>query len=485
MAWEFVRELNINGNKIQFNVPTSFNVVLPNIPSPLNSNSWNEDVFLSNDNINNYNIAPSPFQAQKNSYQGDTTYTIGSSSNSTLRIYYSGDSNNYQFKQDSTTINNINNMINNSNGGYCLVPLINHETQQGVFAYLKTAYYFASDAKISLNISGTYTNYGIGYQILTGAIPVLYNWQSVPSIIGKNGILSLAQIKEEYINDGESVSGVSADHFTNLSTENRVDVLIDDALPAPEIVGTTVTVKYTISSLSIGSYAYCKLVAKKNSIPESPEDGDKIINIDPSLTSIVVRGLDELSTYYFVIFIEDDQGNTASSEPKSCKTGAILLRTILDSENDVVDTCLDNIVNYKDCGVDWGKFTESSKTIFGNSGNYCTCSGAISQYFKKKNATKVYIDIEATNPQSQSKLRLAVLKEGYPQWVDFFDDEATYYYKVILINQGWKSLERQVIEMPLTSVPSDAKFRLGFFRADVTVKIRKIYFDDDVIVVQE
>ena len=246
-----------------------------------------------------------------------------------------------------------------------------------------------------------------------------------------------------------------------------------------------VTVSFEIPALRNGSYANITLVAKKDGTPLSVDDGDEFITLTDSDTSAEVSGLDELSHYYFVIFSEDDQGNTATSEPQDCMTEVVLLRTILDSENDVVDACLDNIINYKDCGVNWGKFTESSKTIFGNSGNYCTGSGAISQYFKKKNATKVYIDIEATSPQSQSKLRLAVLKEGYPQWVDNFDDEATNYYKVILINQGWKSLERQVIEMPLTSVPSDAKFRLGFFRADVTVKIRKIYFDDDVIVTQE
>lgn len=106
-----------------------------------------------------------------------------------------------------------------------------------------------------------------------------------------------------------------------------VEVNTDYIMTAPEITkllvdgGTTVTVEYTIPSLSIGSYEYCKLVAKKNSIPEGPEDGDKIVEIDPSSTSINVGGLDELSTYYFVIFIEDEQGNTASSEPQDCMTG--------------------------------------------------------------------------------------------------------------------------------------------------------------------
>lgn len=157
---------------------------------------------------------------------------------------------------------------------------------------------------------------------LAGNIPpIVYNWQSVPSISGKNGILSLAQIKEEYINDGESVSGASADHFTNLSTENRVDVLIDAALPAPEIGGTTVTVKYTIPSLSSGSYEYCKLVAKKNSMPEGPEDGDKIIDIDPTSISASVKFLRGSTKYYFEIFIKTADGYEAVSNVKSITTG--------------------------------------------------------------------------------------------------------------------------------------------------------------------
>lgn len=161
---------------------------------------------------------------------------------------------------------------------------------------------------------------------LAGNIPpIVYNWQSVPSISGKNGILSLAQIKEEYINEGESVSGASADHFTNLSTENRVDVLIDAALPAPEIGGTTVTVKYTIPSLSSGSYEYCKLVAKKNSMPEGPEDGDKIIDIDPTAVSVSVKNLKGHTKYYFAIFIKDADGNESSSNIKSITTqGAVI-----------------------------------------------------------------------------------------------------------------------------------------------------------------
>lgn len=91
-----------------------------------------------------------------------------------------------------------------------------------------------------------------------------------------------------------------------------------------QISGTTVTVAYTIPTLTEGSYTVQKLVVKKDSIPTSKTDGDKIIDLTPDPTMLIngveVSGLDENSTYYFVIFIEDEIGSSASSEPQSAST---------------------------------------------------------------------------------------------------------------------------------------------------------------------
>lgn len=93
-----------------------------------------------------------------------------------------------------------------------------------------------------------------------------------------------------------------------------------------QISGTTVTVAYMIPTLTEGSYTVKKLVVKKDSIPTSKTDGDKIIDLTPDPTMLIngveVSGLDENSTYYFVIFIEDEIGSSASSEPQSATTGA-------------------------------------------------------------------------------------------------------------------------------------------------------------------
>jgi hypothetical protein len=57
------------------------------------------------------------------------------------------------------------------------------------------------------------------------------------------------------------------------------------------------------------------LVGKKDCTPLSADDGDEIVSLSDSDTSVSITGLDELSTYYFVIFTEDEQGNTATSDP--------------------------------------------------------------------------------------------------------------------------------------------------------------------------
>ena len=82
-----------------------------------------------------------------------------------------------------------------------------------------------------------------------------------------------------------------------------------------EVSGVNATVFYSIPTLKNGSYTSITLAVKKNGTPLSADDGDEIVSLPGSDTSVSITGLDELSTYYFVIFTEDEQGNTATSEP--------------------------------------------------------------------------------------------------------------------------------------------------------------------------
>lgn len=326
------------------------------------------------------------------------------------------------------------------------------------------------------------------YEILKNINIPEYTWQSVPSISGKNGILSLAQIKEEYINEGESVSGASADHFTNLSTENRIDVLINDALPAPETGGTTVTVEYTIPSLSIGSYEYCKLVAKKNSIPEGLEDGDKIVDIDPSLTSVAVGGLDGSTRYYFVIFIEDEQGNTASSEPKSCETGKVVL--MLDAENGYISPIISNYITRNDAGSPWTINSASAST-------YPNCLVKINRYgtsvysstikINKYKARTMYVDIEGSgnNPGSTSSIRIGFFKKLPNNISSFFEEEYAYTSSIVVVlDTPYSTFERAIVPCRLDNISGD--FYIAFWTGDVPITvIRKVWFDDSIREVEE
>lgn len=65
------------------------------------------------------------------------------------------------------------------------------------------------------------------YQFLQGLIPQQYTWSSVPAISGKNGILQLTTLDQSIINNGEAVSGASADGI-NFTNESKFDVLCGD-----------------------------------------------------------------------------------------------------------------------------------------------------------------------------------------------------------------------------------------------------------------
>lgn len=133
------------------------------------------------------------------------------------------------------------------------------------------------------------------------------------------------------------------------------------------IEGVDVTVAYAIPVLEVGQYEVIKLVTKKDSIPLSIADGDKAIDLTPTPGMIVnaatMTGLDENSHYYFVIFIEDEQGNTASSEPQDCMTGEEIVPPYMQEVGTYNFDSNENKHNFKTCdkyqngsylGGNWG-----------------------------------------------------------------------------------------------------------------------------------
>lgn len=220
-------------------------------------------------------------------------------------------------------------VINKSNTGATYFTIyfgIDETNQLGSIALLT----WRSGSNANFNAFGDslgngFYNNNYAYNLIKGLVPPQYNWQSVPSISGKNGILqSLVQIKEEAINDGEPVSEATVLSFDSLGNIN-IPSVIDEQMPVDPSDVTSVTATYLIPALENGTYESIKLLVKKGSIPTSEQDADKVVNLDEP-TSILridsksVGNLDEDSHYYFVVKLVDEVGTEATSEPKDIWT---------------------------------------------------------------------------------------------------------------------------------------------------------------------
>ena len=149
------------------------------------------------------------------------------------------------------------------------------------------------------------------YQIITNP-PITYQWQSVPSISGKNGILqSLSTLVN--INDGNPVSGASAS-AVNIIPASVVSGMIQTG-------ASDVIVSFEIPQLTSGTYDSIKLVGKRGGIPRSKTDGEFIETLSDSDTSKTLTGLTKGYTYWFVIFAEDSKGSSSESDPYPYETG--------------------------------------------------------------------------------------------------------------------------------------------------------------------
>ena len=225
-----------------------------------------------------------------------------------------------------------------------------------------------------------------------GILPPTYHWVSVPSVSGKNGILSLAQIASGSINDGEPVSDAAATAFSDLPAECNVGEIIDDLLPYEESL-VDVLVKYKVKGAVTGAFEYVKLVAKKGSIPKSVEDGDKVVDINPSKKSKLVTDLDEGSKYYFVIFEKDSAGQTAQSNEKSITTGNLPDGTIFEYTGAIQTFTAPKtgIYQLETWGAQGGDATDGTLTARGGYGAY-----AVGEVFLTQGDT-LYINVGGQN----------------------------------------------------------------------------------------
>ena len=85
------------------------------------------------------------------------------------------------------------------------------------------------------------------YQIITGLIPPAFNWVSVPSVSGKNGILSLSTIEQSAINDGNPVTG-AGNEDVHLADQTWLNTLITNI---PYLVEADVIYAGSVDYMSI------------------------------------------------------------------------------------------------------------------------------------------------------------------------------------------------------------------------------------------
>jgi len=127
-----------------------------------------------------------------------------------------------------------------------------------------------------------------------------------------------------HIHMTDASNSIAYYRFTKIVTVDTQSFIV-----APDITNinladaTTVAIEYNIPQLADASYTSIKLVYKKKKIPKSKTDGIAI-DLSQSSDSIAVSGLDELTKYYFIIFVEDSVGNKAESDPKDITTGELV-----------------------------------------------------------------------------------------------------------------------------------------------------------------
>ena len=89
--------------------------------------------------------------------------------------------------------------LNDDNGGWA-------QPQGVTWGFANNQWYYDAVGQ-----TGTAEQCQLMYQILKNSVPSPYNWQSVPSISGKNGILSLSHVADDSILTGDNLTNIGMD----------------------------------------------------------------------------------------------------------------------------------------------------------------------------------------------------------------------------------------------------------------------------------
>ena len=173
---------------------------------------------------------------------------------------------------------------------------INHEEQKAVFAL------FAHNNNVRKWLTWGATNdiKPLLYQAIMGIIPPTYIWQSVPSISGKNGILSFSMVNDNDLNNGEPVTNADASAIHRLENSTNIGVLCQNM---PYNVETPIIYAGSVDYMSI----------EKIGGPS----GGFFVDIGPKLrfymagSSVPFYETGNLGDNYYLHFIIDDENEVA------------------------------------------------------------------------------------------------------------------------------------------------------------------------------
>lgn len=168
------------------------------------------------------------FQASsldQNTYDFLTNENIGVNLGKYVRngtTYYGSVMYNFLNTTNQVIVNYGNTSGNAGQRNYYLGIIVNDETQR---AFLLHANYYSTGSPRAYVSVITYMYGGVDLLYNSLEPPITYNWQSVPSISGKNGILSFSMINDTDLNNGDPVTSADASAIHRLENSTNIGVL--------------------------------------------------------------------------------------------------------------------------------------------------------------------------------------------------------------------------------------------------------------------
>lgn len=241
-------------------------------------------------------------------------------------------------------------------------------------------------------------------------------------------------------------------------------------------------------SLPSGGWSAIKMVYNADHIPNDIDDGDSI-NLVSGQTEVRVSGLS--GQYYFIILMIDSYGRVITSNemdvtiPERPTNPTVLL----DSSKKIALNVVKDFITKNDDGIAYSNFilnangeievTKSSRGSYGFTTNYTSAYP-----IHRNKATKLYVECSGNEALSVSRFAVCLWKNiknnlsGSEPWTS-----NCMAYKWVTVDVPYATFDRQIVTLDISNI--NEPFYLGFYRADIRPTIYKIWFDDEVDILDD